>query len=68
MSKPLRILLLIGNFGVLILSIIIFISLFPDSKTQARLYFIFIPLIILFILNVCVLIGPVSLYLKRKFP
>ncbi len=62
----LRIILLIGNFGVLILSIIAFVILFPDSKTQPTFYFVFIPLIILFILNVYFLIGPFSLYFKRK--
>ncbi len=66
MSKSLRILLLIGNFGVLILSIILFISLFPDSRTQPTFYFVFIPLIIVFILNVYFFAGPSSLYFKRK--
>ena len=66
MSKPLRIILLIGNFGVLILSIILFVSLFSDSRTQPTFYLVFIPLIILFILNVYFLAGPSSLYFKRK--
>ncbi len=66
MSKGMRIILLIGNFIVLVLSIIAFVSLFSDSRTNPRLYFVFIPLITLFILNTYFLIGPSSLYFKRK--
>ena len=66
MSKPLRIILLIGNFGVLILSVILFVNLFSDSRTNPTLYFVFIPLIVLFVLNIYFFIGPFSLYFKRK--
>ncbi|MBA7590366.1 hypothetical protein ES708_32482 [subsurface metagenome] len=66
MSKPLRTILLIGNSGFFILSFLAFASLFSDSRTQPTFYLVFIPLIILFILNVYFLAGPSSLYFKRK--
>ena len=68
MSKPLRILLLVCNFIALIisffLSIIVFVEI--EGRPDPEFYFVFIPLIILFFLNTYFLIGPSSLYFKRK--
>ena len=66
MSKAMRIILLIGNFIFLVLSVIAFVSFFPDGKKDPTFYLVFIPLIILFVLNVYFLAGPSSLYFKRK--
>ena len=66
MSKAMRIILLIGNFIFLVLSVFGFVGLFSDNRTNPTLYFVFIPLIILFVLNIYFFIGPSSLYFKRK--
>ncbi len=68
MSKPLRILLLVYNFIALIMSFFLSVMIFSESEGEPdpEFYFVFIPLIILFVLNTYFLIGPSSLYFKRK--
>lgn len=66
----LRIVLLIGNIGLFILSIIGLNFCINDPETPPFVFGGLIPIIILCVLNIYFIIGtyrgPVSLYLKRK--
>lgn len=65
----LKIILLIGNIGLLVLSIYGLTEVINDPEATF-MFSILIPLIILSVLNIYFIIGtyrgPVSLYLKRK--